>query len=878
MYSAMQRFRRFVKDQADRTSALCQAVPAALRLGGGAWPTTLLAARLYRSEGWPGLKRWLATSALQGANRRQRIRHGATGRRGMQNVPASVQPSTARCHPLINARDSARAANCRILVAISFHFVPGRIGYLQEVARTLAAFPVKTRHIAVYTNTTDAGERQVLQNALTDCGLGEGRDAEIIVKSDLPHPFELTWAHKELITSRFSVPNSDYTHFIYLEDDERLTFDNFTYFLVAREILRPHGLVPAFLRTEWNSTGGFHVNTDSDSAVALSDRPFVRSGSHAFFNMDKPYCGAFILDQELARDYIKTPSFDLQRSCTASPWDIRERAAMGMTFESPPSPFSYRVAVPASIASRAVPHCAWLAHLPNNYADNPDSAFGKIAMKSLILETFNVGIECQPLLVHERPATTLDLSIRDALRPFSQQHYVPSAIVVAGVDPGRAEGADHRVFPGTVPGTAAAGESAQLFRLTRDGNGEPLITETLPIAGAPGGGGAITLGNLAQAVGDRTVGPGSGDVVAILGDRMLERLLTPLEEDLAFRAVVIVMSGRGDRAGRSVARKLQRDLFDRGLIAVGSTRLAGREAQCFLASDAVRTINDPGTERRGFIAMSDLGTNGRFANQLFQYAFVKLYALRHGLTAVVPDWEGGEIFGRKDPVISQAPLAQLNFEAFKDDERRLWELDDPPINIDVSGYFQEVPDCWRRQRPLLRHLFQLPCDQETIIDEWRYDATRGGQRTLVGIHVRRGDYRSLSHDEMPWFRLVPEEHYIALLKDLWPTLRDPVLFVATDEPDAVLPHFKEFGPIAPNAGALRTVPAHVLDFEILRRSDVLAISNSSFSRMAAILAAPSQRCFLADLELERFVPYQPWGDRYFWKRFETASTAASRDD
>jgi hypothetical protein len=43
--------------------------------------------------------------------------------------------------------------------------------------------------------------------------------------------------------------------------------------------------------------------------------------------------------------------------------------------------------------------------------------------------------------------------------------------------------------------------------------------------------------------------------------------------------------------------------------------------------------------------------------------------------------------------------------------------------------------------------------------------------------------------------------------------------------------------------------------------------NSSFSRMAAILADSAQKCFLPVFKTEGFVPYEPWLDCDFWARF-----------
>jgi hypothetical protein len=109
--------------------------------------------------------------------------------------------------------------------------------------------------------------------------------------------------------------------------------------------------------------------------------------------------------------------------------------------------------------------------------------------------------------------------------------------------------------------------------------------------------------------------------------------------------------------------------------------------------------------------------------------------------------------------------------------------------------------------------------------------------------------------------------HVSWLRKIWPRLRDPVLFVATDEPETVLPVFNEFASVAIPS----TLRHHIVDFEILRRADHLAIANSSFSRVAAILAADTQRCVRPSFEARSFVPYQAWLDGGYWRRYSDGS-------
>lgn len=349
--------------------------------------------------------------------------------------------------------------------------------------------------------------------------------------------------------------------------------------------------------------------------------------------------------------------------------------------------------------------------------------------------------------------------------------------------------------------------------------------------------------------------------LVIVSGTKLRELMPPVGPRFPFDGVVVLHCPT-DPLPRKI--ELQRALFDRGLIGIGSIASADGEAHCFLLSDRVCSTLALGNIERGRVSMSSLGSNGRFANQLFQYAFVRLYALRHGLRAELPEWDGKALFGLRETMPDGACPIALRFDNSMQDDRIIWEMAEPPTNVDFWGYFQELPACWRPHRPLLRRLFRLADDRHNAIDAWREKITRGGERTLVAIHVRRGDYRKYSAN---WLRLVPDEWYLDWLHGIWPTLRDPILFVATDEPESILPSFEKFDvALGPNIGTRPDLPDHVFDFEALRSADVLAICNSSFSRMAAILANDDQACFWPSFETRRFAPYDPWTGR-FWEGF-----------
>src|SRR5581483_2602097 len=110
------------------------------------------------------------------------------------------------------------------------------------------------------------------------------------------------------------------------------------------------------------------------------------------------------------------------------------------------------------------------------------------------------------------------------------------------------------------------------------------------------------------------------------------------------------------------------------------------------------------------------------ANQLFRYSCVKLYALRHGLTLAVPGWTGNRLFGLRDQSCEGLSFPKLSYLGFAKNDREFWDWDDPPIDIDLKCYFQEIPECWRTHRALLRNLYQMPPDYREALDAWQRGA------------------------------------------------------------------------------------------------------------------------------------------------------------
>ena len=188
---------------------------------------------------------------------------------------------------------------------------------------------------------------------------------------------------------------------------------------------------------------------------------------------------------------------------------------------------------------------------------------------------------------------------------------------------------------------------------------------------------------------------------------------------------------------------------------------------------------------RAVVSLSSLGHIGRFGNQLFQYAFVRLYAREHGLVAQVPDWIGRDLFDLDDP-LPAGPLPVVNetqVDMFASLNRESGQVF---ANCDLEGYFGGHTSRWRKPEEF-QALFTPGRRIRGRLDRAMEQVFRRG-RTLVAIHIRRGDFGARG------FWIAPTSWYLAWLNGFWRQLDAPVLYIATDDA-SVVGEFSDFAPL-----------------------------------------------------------------------------------
>ena len=266
------------------------------------------------------------------------------------------------------------------------------------------------------------------------------------------------------------------------------------------------------------------------------------------------------------------------------------------------------------------------------------------------------------------------------LEPFQAQNFGVRSLTVVSGDAHRPSSFAARIFGMDVNGARFSPASPSLIS-ERDAAGRPALEY---------------LRSHAQEL----CGAAAGDDLLAAPAELLAVMMASAGNRAPFRAVAVIMPCAAGRRVEDVNRTLRRDLFDDGLVCIGSIEIEGSDFNLYLASDAVRSASRLDRNGRGQIIMSSLGNNGRFANQLFQYGFMRLYALRHGIRMAVPDWQGRKLFGLEDADSNGIELPELAFQGFSNKELELWSAPKPPADVDFWGYFQEIPPCWRPASPV----------------------------------------------------------------------------------------------------------------------------------------------------------------------------------
>lgn len=253
------------------------------------------------------------------------------------------------------------------------------------------------------------------------------------------------------------------------------------------------------------------------------------------------------------------------------------------------------------------------------------------------------------------------------------------------------------------------------------------------------------------------------------------------------------------------------------------------------------------------ISVRALGT-GNWGNEVFWYMFGKTYARRFGLELQTGPWAGTRLIGATDPPVTR-DLPDVGEKTVHDRFDTIIPHGPPLAEVNCVGYFQYHTAHYRPDREYVQSLFQ-PAPEVAADLAPRWEALRARGTTVVALHIRRGDYG------FSYFYRAPTQWYLDWLARVWPHLDRPVLYIASDDLDAVVPDFAQYHPVtARDLGPAWPTHDFYRDFYALQHSDILGISNSSFSFAAAMVNTRLQAAYRPHLPSASLVAFDPWDDK-----------------
>jgi hypothetical protein len=293
---------------------------------------------------------------------------------------------------------------------------------------------------------------------------------------------------------------------------------------------------------------------------------------------------------------------------------------------------------------------------------------------------------------------------------------------------------------------------------------------------------------------------------------------------------------------------------------------------------------DTKSEDQPVLTMSSIGKLGRFGNQLFQYAFLRICAEKSSARVECPPWIGQTLFGHDDasvskrlpPAIERQDLEKTLFDLIPEFIPYLEKLADAKssrigaevletgiANVDIWGFFQFHTRYFKPHKQYFRSLFKPVSDLKSALEDG-LNILRSKGKTIVGIHIRRGDY--LTEPRTRFTLVFPTQWYCEWLEGIWDKLEDPVLFLCSDDLESIISDFQKFSPVTSKDLDI-ILPEKVqdldiefyIDFFMLSNCDIVVTSNSNFSFVACMLNQQGKMFIRPHWDFStKFMVFDPW--------------------
>jgi len=198
-------------------------------------------------------------------------------------------------------------------------------------------------------------------------------------------PWYLVWEHKEILRKDFLNSNVN-SMFLYLENDMLFTQKNLDYWILNFEKLNSKNLIPSFVRVEYSKQfkNWCAIDNLKSEKIKASECNSITEGNSIYLQLPNTYCAIYLLNYELAREYVNSDAISPEKSKKLIWWDLGARSAMGLQFINCPAGFTSRHVVELDKDYLQINNGALLHHLPNLYINNSELGHNFIPLRDLI--------------------------------------------------------------------------------------------------------------------------------------------------------------------------------------------------------------------------------------------------------------------------------------------------------------------------------------------------------------------------------------------------------------------------------------------------------------------------------------------------------------
>jgi len=284
----------------------------------------------------------------------------------------------------------------KIFRCIAFHYKEDRLPNLQKIIEASYSDDYEL-HTVITTNAINESDLERVVNEVRINGNAHSK-IEITSFPNLPNPWLLTWTHKQLMLIAFR--SRRFSHYIYTEDDIRLSEDNILNWIALKttlDLTDKNGCFPSFARVEYCKKSNGWKYTDQLRPISARETPHIEARFHSqrvkLYQLPNPYQAMYIYDDELMGEYVSAPTFQIDnckslKNIDNKSWGgggVAEDSALGLTYIKPKYPFLTRNLLPVD-SYTCIPLPGFLIHhLTNNYAENHTSqGFATIGIDNLI--------------------------------------------------------------------------------------------------------------------------------------------------------------------------------------------------------------------------------------------------------------------------------------------------------------------------------------------------------------------------------------------------------------------------------------------------------------------------------------------------------------